>query len=325
MRIGVIGPMFPDSFADNVTDSLRRMGHEVDPLGSTYRTNRSKVGAVMTQLAQSSQAAALRLQRRIVARATNTRYDVVITVEATLLPEAVEQIKGNGSAVALWFTDAVSNLGRQLMFLADYDLICLKDSELVRRCRAALAINVIYLPEACNPSWHLPSDTAIEPVVVVAGNMHAFRLRLLERLVRAGIPLRIYGPRWASWLRSELLQPCYTGQYLARENKARVLRSAGVVLNTLHLGEMSSVNCRLFEAAGCGAAVLTDVRPDLEGLFEVGTEVATFDSFDGLVDQVRWMLDHPGAARVMGERAAIRAHADHTYDRRLGTLLAALS
>jgi hypothetical protein len=325
MRIGVIGPMYPDSFADNVTDSLRRMGHEVDPLGSTYRTNRSKVGGVVTQLAQGSHSATLRLQQGVVGRATSTRYDVVIALEGTLLPEAVERIRRNGSAVAVWFADAVTNLGRQLMFLASYDVICLKDSELVRRCRAALAANVIYLPEACNPSWHRPSDATIEPVVVVAGNMYPFRMRLLERLLGAGVPLRIFGPRWPSWLRSELLQRTYTGQFIAREEKARVFRSAGVLLNTLHPGEMASVNCRLFEAAGCGAAVLTDVRPDLEDVFQVGQEVATFDCFDVLVDKIRKMLDHPDDARAMGERAAARAQADHTYDKRLGKLLAALS
>jgi spore maturation protein CgeB len=317
--------MFPDSFADNVTDSLGRMGHEVDALGSTYWTSRGKVGRSLTQLAQGSQAATLRLQQRIVAKATGTRYDVVITLEGTLLPEAVERIRRNGSAMAVWFADAVSNLGRQLMFLADYDVICFKDSEFVHRCRAALTANVIYLPEACNPSWHRPREAAIEPIVVVAGNMYAFRMRLLEQLLRAGIPLRLYGPRWAGWLRSDLLGSAYTGQYIARDEKARVFRSAGVVLNTLHPGEMASVNCRLFEASGCGAAVLTDVRPDLDGLFEVGKEVATFDTFDILVDKLRWMLDHPHEVRAMGDRAAARAHSDHTYDTRLDKLLAALS
>jgi spore maturation protein CgeB len=85
---------------------------------------------------------------------------------------------------------------------------------------------------------------------------------------------------------------------------------------------MASVNCRLFEAAGCGAATLTDARPDLGGLFEAGTEVATFETFDELVDQARWMLDHPDMARAMGERAAARAHSEHTYDHRLARLLA---
>src|SRR6516225_1113744 len=105
MRIGVIGPIFPDSFADNVTDSLRRMGHDVDALGSTSRTNRSRVGAILTQLVQGSGRTTLAMQHRTIARATRKRYDLVITVEATLAPEAVDRIKRNGSAVAVWFPD----------------------------------------------------------------------------------------------------------------------------------------------------------------------------------------------------------------------------
>jgi spore maturation protein CgeB len=301
------------------------MGHDVEPLGSTYRARSSRVGALFMQFAESTGTVTQRLQSRIVAGAKSANCDVVISIEGTLLPESVERIKRNGSAVALWFGDAVSDLGRQLMFLADYDLVCFKDSELVRRSRAVLGENVMYLPEACNPSWHAPCDVMTDRVVVVAGNMHALRLRLLERLVRAGIPLRIYGPRWASWLRSDLLRPCYSGQYIARHEKARVFRSATVLLNTLRPGEMASMNCRLFEAAGCGAAVLTEVRTDLCGLFEVDAEVATFETFDVLIDRLRWMLDHPDEARLMGDRAATRAHADHTYDQRLGTLLTALS
>jgi spore maturation protein CgeB len=324
VRIGVIGPVFDDSFADNVVDSLRRMGNDVDALGSTYRTNSSRIGATLTQLAQGSAAAASRLQRSAVARATNRRYDVIITVEGTLMPDAVRQIRHNGSRVALWFGDAVSGLGRQFMFLADYDLLCFKDSELVRRCTAMLDAPVLHLPEACNPSWHRPSDVPIEPIIVVAGNMHPYRLRFLERLARAGIPLRLYGPRWPRWLRSSLLEPRYTGEYLARDDKARVFRAAGAVLNTLHPGELASINCRLFEAAGCGAAVLTETRPDLAAMFDTGTEVQAFDCFDEAVDRLKWMLDHPEEARAMGDRAAKRAHAEHTYDARLGVLLGAL-
>jgi spore maturation protein CgeB len=115
----------------------------------------------------------------------------------------------------------------------------------------------------------------------------------------------------------------YTGHYIVRQEKASVFRSTGVVLNILHSGEMASMNCGLFEAAGCGAAILTEARPDLERLFEVGPEVASYDSFDVLADRARWMLDHPDAARAMGDRAAARPR-HLTYELRLEQLLAAL-
>ena len=60
----------------------------------------------------------------------------------------------------------------------------------------------------------------------------------------------------------------HTGRYLAREEKARVFRSAAGVLNTMHLAEVNGVNARLFEAAGCGAAVLTEFRSTVPELFD---------------------------------------------------------
>lgn len=45
------------------------------------------------------------------------------------------------------------------------------------------------------------------------------------------------------------------------------------------------VNCRMFEAAGSGSAVLCEYRESLEDFFELGSEVLTFDTYDGLVEQ----------------------------------------
>jgi spore maturation protein CgeB len=297
------------------------MGHEPIALGSaTPRTG----GRVLNPLVQLGARASLsfgeRLQRGIVARARDFGTELVITIDAELLPRTVSDLRARGARVALWFPDALSNLGRQLMFVAPYDLVCFKDPALVERTRRLLDLPVQYLPEACNPSWHRPPDRASrESAIVVVGNMYPTRVRLLERLAKAGIPLRLYGPPWARWLHSPDLQKAYTGRYVAREEKALVFRSAAAVLNTLHPSEMESLNCRLFEAAGCGGAVLSERRPELDKCFE-SDEVASFTTFDELVDQARTLLaDHDGA-RAMGNRASARAHRDHTYSARLSEL-----
>jgi hypothetical protein len=36
MRIGIVGPTWPDSFAGNIIDALRVMGHQSVSVGSTY-------------------------------------------------------------------------------------------------------------------------------------------------------------------------------------------------------------------------------------------------------------------------------------------------
>jgi spore maturation protein CgeB len=81
----------------------------------------------------------------------------------------------------------------------------------------------------------------------------------------------------------------------------------------------------LFEAAGCGAAVLTEFRPTLPGLFDVGDEVLAFHDFDELVDQAARLLGEAGLTARLGDAAARRAHRDHTYDLRVAEILEMLS
>jgi spore maturation protein CgeB len=93
----------------------------------------------------------------------------------------------------------------------------------------------------------------------------------------------------------------------------------------MHPAEVTGVNSRLFEAAGCGAAVLTEFRPTLPELFEVGDEVLAFHDFDELVDQATRLLSEQGLTARLGDAAAHRAHRDHTYQRRLDVILESLS
>jgi spore maturation protein CgeB len=93
------------------------------------------------------------------------------------------------------------------------------------------------------------------------------------------------------------------------------------VLNTLHPAELAGVNARLFEAAGCGAAVLTEFRPALPDLFDIDNEVLAFRDFDDLVFQATRLLNDATLARDLGNSASQRAHRDHTYDLRLNRIL----
>ena len=76
------------------------------------------------------------------------------------MPESVAGLRRNGARVALWFPDAVANLGRALMLMAPYDALFFKEPHLVDRLRAMLDLPVYYLPEACNPRCHRPTVPA---------------------------------------------------------------------------------------------------------------------------------------------------------------------
>jgi spore maturation protein CgeB len=325
LKVGVVGPVFPDAFAWHIGDALERLGHAVTML-SQPRLGRGLRGyramAVACRFLPSLEA---RAQDRIVRAARAAGCEIVISVDARLTPGAVTRLRRDGARVAFWFPDAVVNIGRQQMLLAPYDAVFFKDPLLVERLRATLDLPVYYLPEACNQRWHRPTVPAgTEPFLVIAGNMYPSRVRLLNRLVGKGIPLRLYGPGFPRWLGAAPARRAHTGRMIFCAEKARIFRSAAAVLNPMHPAE-NGANCRLFEAAGCGAAVLTEYRPAIAELFEMGEEVLAFHDFDDLVDQASRLLGERGLTARIGDAATRRAHRDHSYDLRLASILDRLS
>ena len=323
MRVGVIGAWAPDYFADNIGDALYRIGHEVTQLGPARARPAGRLSGSLAQLArQGLPRLDERAQRRIVTAATDAGCEIVINGDADLMPGPVTQLKRAGVKVAFWFPDAVSNVGRQLMLLAPYDALFFKEPHLVECLHANLDLPVYYLPQACNPRWHRPvAPAGTEPYLVIAGNMYPSRVRLLERLIAKGIPLKLYGGGFPRWLGDTPARQAHAGRAVFREDKARVFRSAAGVLNTMHPAEIVGVNARLFEAAGCGAAVLTEFRPSIPELFAVGDEVLAFRDFEELVDQASRLLNETGLTTRLGDAATRRAHRDHTYDLRVTTIL----
>jgi hypothetical protein len=327
MRIGVVGATGPDLFADNVIDALRGMGHEATALGPARTRYRGRAAGYLAEEArQLFPALDARGQSRISEAAGSAGCEIVISLDDRLLPETVARLRRQGARVALWYPDAVVNLGRAIMLLAPYDAFYFKEPHLVDRLRATAGLPVWYLPQACNPRWHRPLVPAgTEPYLVIAGNLYPSRVRLLEQLAAKGIPVRVYGGAIPRWLGDSPVRGMHAGRAVFCEDKARVFRSAAGVLNNLHPAEVAGVNTRLFEAAGAGAAVLTESRPVVPDLYDVGTEVLAFGDLDELIDQATRLLSEPGLTGKLGDAAAARSHRDHTYPARLETIIRELS
>ncbi len=323
MRVGVVGSARPDHFADNVGDALGRTGHQVTQLGPARPQHRGRLAGNLAMLARQARPGLdERAQRGIARSALDAGCEVVISLDARLMPATVTRLSSAGVRTAFWFPDHVASLERQTMLLAPYDALFFKEPHLVDGLRANLGLPVYYLPQGCNPRWHRPLVPAgTDPCLVVAGNMYPSRVRLLERLAAKGIPLRLYGSGFPRWIGETPVRGSHTGRAVFREDKARVFRSAAGVLNTMHPAEISGVNSRLFEAAGCGAAVLTEFRPTIPGLFDIGAEVLAFRDFGELVDQASRLLSADGLTARLGDAAARRAHRDHSYDARVATIL----
>lgn len=83
-----------------------------------------------------------------------------------------------------------------------------------------------------------------------------------------------------------------------------------------------SPSVRLFEAAACGAAILSDMWDGLESYFDPGREIGLVARADDVVAALtRWS---PGRVAAMGRAARARALADHTAAHRAASLESAL-
>jgi spore maturation protein CgeB len=327
MRVGVIGPMGSDSFADNVADALLRQGHEVMQLGPARAHYRRRQATRVVGVArQAVPWFDERMQQPIARRGLEFGCEVIINIDSALTPAAVRALRSDRARVAFWFPDHVANLDRQLMLLAPYDALFFKEPQLVERVRRILGLPVYYLPEAFNPRWHRPLVPAgTEPYLVILGNMYPYRVRLVERLMAKGIPLRVYGPKFPRWVGETQAREVHSGRSVFHEEKAKVYRSAAGVLNTMYPAEVYGANGRLFQAAGSGGAVLTEFRATVPELFRLDDEILAYRDFDELVDQATRLLSDADLSVRLGDAASKRAHRDHTFDLRVVSILEAVS
>jgi spore maturation protein CgeB len=187
-------------------------------------------------------------------------------------------------------------------------------------------LSVHYLPEACNPIWHRTETPTTREEhdeyaceVVVVGNIYPYREHILDRLPPA-INLRIYG-NLSRYVRSERVRKAYTGRYVTKREKALAFGGAQIVLNTLHYGEIKSLNARLFEATACGGFVLTHASPVLDQCFVPGEEVIAFETPSELVEAISVYLADDETRRRVAAQGQQRSHQDHTYGQRLREIL----
>ncbi len=202
--------------------------------------------------------------------------------------------------------------------LAGFDLVYAASHSWARRTTQRWGIPVRPLLQCTdrrlfNPDRGEP-DTG--PELVFVGNsrgVYRFAVRTAHAI---GAPLTLHGNDWNEFVSPDQI----ASNGLANEDVGALYASAGVVLNDHHLDMRrdSFASNRLFDAAACGARIVSD---PIEGLAQ---------TFDGLVQtfsneaELRELIAAPYAAfpdnatrRAVAERFTL----EHTFDRRAETLI----
>jgi spore maturation protein CgeB len=169
-------------------------------------------------------------------------------------------------------------------------------------------------PARFQPGAAVPGNG--DPVLFVGNSRNVFR-PVVRDLLAAGVEVAIYGDKWDRFLGPGKVR----GRFVPNERLAAAYASAGVVLND-HWDDMRTegfYSNRLFDAAACGARIVSDHIDGLEDLF--GGLARTFRDGPELVCLVRAA---PAGFPDGGRRLELAKHvaAEHSFDARARTLLA---
>src|SRR3954469_9780181 len=159
MKIAVIGPQFPDSFAHNITATLQEMGHATfTSEGRAYRHDQNRYYAAFRRyLPKVLPVVETSMHSRMLQKITDEKPGLVLVTYDFFSPAMVSAIKRAARCpVVCWYIDPPANLHGGRLFLCDYDAFFAKEPSLVDTMAQKLRLPAHYLPEACNPKWHRP-------------------------------------------------------------------------------------------------------------------------------------------------------------------------
>ncbi|HED12554.1 MAG TPA: hypothetical protein ENI62_02695 [Gammaproteobacteria bacterium] len=103
-----------------------------------------------------------------------------------------------------------------------------------------------------------------------------------------------------------------------------VYRNSDVNINVSRYQLIESVNQRAFDVPVAGGFLLTDYKTGIDKLFDPGREIICYTDGADLDDKVNYYLAHPEKRQSVIEQGRERILQDHTYAKRLISLLTEL-
>ncbi len=251
--------------------------------------------------------------------------DLVISIKGEMVsPETVDWLRENvGVKTALWFPDDPRFFDSLVKYIAPhYDHVFTASERAITMYREIGVKNVDFLPFACEPTVHKKMNLTeaeydfYKSDVCFVGTYTPRRAKMIKTLWRVGVNVRVWGPYWQYFVKDSRINAGVFGQEMVK-----VFNASKIVLNLHEHSDIPyKVNMRVFEAAGCGAFLMTDNSYGLNQMFSIQDEIVTYDSSEDLIRKVGYYLNSEQAG-LFQEKALSRAYEKHTYQLRLKKLL----
>lgn len=230
-------------------------------------------------------------------------YDLYLRVDDDLAYDLPQSLR----PLAYWGIDTHRDYARRLAYAKVADFVFCAQRNGAARMRMDGLPSARWLPLACDPEIHrrIPG-VAKQYDICFVGNTFpgdGERSRLVE------------------WIRATYPR-AFVGQAYGTE-MARIYTASRLVFNC---AIRDDVNMRAFEATACGSLLLTNdlAANGQDLLFTPGIHLVTYRDGEELPGIIQRYLQAGEEREQIAEAGMRHAHAEHTYRRRMGDLLAAV-
>ncbi len=322
-RILFIGSLRPFLTTRARRDALVHFGHQVESIDQ--RDYVESANPILSRLTfwTLRTPGVHRFNREILERARRFRPQIVwIEKGVFVFPQTLRELRRLGGVLVYHNTDDWRADTRMhwlhwrflLRGLRDYDVHITSNLHNVEEFRRDGLPRVYHMELCANRAVPEPSPmTAEERAAVGApvgfiGHWEPYTEELLLHLIRAHIPLKIYGPNWESArARSELQGVCqYRGVW--GEEYGRAIVSFDINLGIVSTQNRNHTASRTFQIPALGAFLLHQRNPVVAGFFREGEEAAFFEGPDELLAQCRRYLADPEERRRVAAAGRRRCH-----------------
>jgi spore maturation protein CgeB len=321
MRILIPNYSVDDSFTDNVTYTLKKMGHDVLTMPRiSPKIEQSPYWRLLDMAKEKlSDNYLTRQEKWLLKQLDSFKPQLVLTLTQILSESVLHEIKKRHINTATWWGDPPANMQRQGLLSSQWDFIFIKDPSAVEKFKR-VGLNAELLHEAMNPVWHKPVANQANNKVVVAGSFYDYRNYLVKILLDNNVEVDLYGRRLANWV-DDRVKKVHTGKYITREQKSKAFGEGLACLNSTNMREGNSMNCRAFEIAGAGGLQIMEQRSIISECFEPKKEILVFDSIEELLQHIDFAKNYPKEAKLIRDAGYKRALSEHTYEKRLNYIL----
>jgi spore maturation protein CgeB len=303
---------------------------------------------------------ASRASREILSDIAAYLPDIVMVISGIGIPSEtwnwVIQLKNhlkNPFKLVFYHTESPYLDKTQVMYDSFSDGILLNDKYSLGKHTNRLKENTIYLPHSYNPKVHYPDmnreytnltdyasgreidGISLDSDIFFCGTAFAERVDLFKQVNWSGIDLRLLG-QWRSYLDEgdSAYSKCVDNIITANNYLADFYRHAKIALNIHRTrpdlssdgtpinnhDDAYSIGPRLYEAAACGALIVSDYRQEIVDLFEDTAEI--FDSPQHLQSIIDYWIKPENQERRFNKTQAAMEKIKHcTFDQRYNDIV----